>query len=117
MSYSEDRADSRSMMSVVIVCLVVVAVGVVVYFAVWAPAQNNPSTVIVQPSAPGPAGAAGATGATGAEGAAGTQGNQGVQGDQGSQGTKGDAGSQADPGGKANQGGGTIIDPEATPGR
>ena len=103
-------------MMAVVVCLVVAALGVIVYFAVWAPSQNSPNTLIVQPGAPGPAGApgaAGATGASGADGAAGVQGNQGSQGDQGAQGNQGSQGNQGDQG---TQGSGTAVDPPTTTG-
>lgn len=91
MSYSEDRADSRSLTAVVLVILGIAVVALIFYFAVYAPSRSGPETVIVQPSAaPGPAGAPGAPGATGTQGATGgtgATGAPGVQGDPGDPGT------------------------------
>gem|GEM_PF-5827385 len=93
MSYSTDRADSRSLTTIVAVLMGVALIVAILYFAVWAPSQTQgqPSTVIVQPPVAGPAGAPGATGNQGAPGATG---NQGAQGAAGSQGADGAAGSQ-----------------------
>lgn len=90
MSYSEDRADSRSLTAVVLVLLGVAVIALIFYFAVWAPARTGPDTVIVQPSAaPGPAGAPGAPGMQGATGGTGAPGSPGMQGQQGDPGDPG----------------------------
>jgi len=92
MSYSEDRADSRSLTAVVLVLLGVAVVGLVLYFSLWSPTRNGPETVIVQPSVQGPAGAPGETGAQGAPGMTGEPGMPGAQGGQGAAGASGAAG-------------------------
>ncbi len=96
MSYqSEDRADSRSLMTVMLVLGGIAVLAAIFYFAMYAPSRATNDTVIIRESTPGPAGAPGAPGATGAQG---TQGYQGTQGDQGQQGTQGNQGQQGDQG-------------------
>lgn len=94
LSYSEDRADSRSMTAVVLTLLGVVAVAMILYFAVWAPSRGGSDTVIVTPGPAGPAGTDGEQGAPGSQGAQGNQGMLGNQGNQGNQGTQGNQGNQ-----------------------
>ncbi|MEX2244729.1 MAG: hypothetical protein WD716_12905 [Fimbriimonadaceae bacterium] len=85
MSYSEDRADSRSLTAVVLVLLGIAVAAMVLYFALWSPSRND-TDIIVTPTTQGPAGPAGV------QGAQGTQGVQGTQGEQGQQGTTGTTG-------------------------
>lgn len=127
MSYSEDRADSRSLTAVVLVLVGVAAVGIILYFAVWSPSHDSAQTVIVQPNSAGPAGAPGVSGATGVQGAAGaqgttgtpgstgTQGNTGNQGDQGAKGTQGDQGSTGAQGDQGANGATGTPDPATPP--
>ncbi len=89
MSYSEDRADSRSLTAVVLVLLGIAVAAIILYFAWWQPSRTN---VIVTPGIQGPAGEQGAQGIQGSQGSQGNQGNQGNQGQQGQQGTTGTTG-------------------------
>jgi hypothetical protein len=97
MSYSEDRADSRSLTAVVLILLGIAVVGIILYFAVFKQAPVT-DTVVVTPGAQnpqppviiqGPAGAAGAPGSPGASGADGAAGQQGADGAAGSSNTTG----------------------------
>lgn len=100
MSYSEDRADSRSMTAVVLVLLGIAVAALVLYFALWAPARSAaPDTVIVTPPTQGPAGAPGAPGPTGAPGTTGAPGMPGAQGMTGEPGAQGGTGSDQTSGG------------------
>jgi hypothetical protein len=89
MSYSEDRADSRSLTAVALFLLGIAVIALLAYFAWWAPSRTPSETVIVTPSASAPAGPPGAQGAPGMSG---PQGEQGAPGGQGSQGMPGQAG-------------------------
>lgn len=107
MSYAEDRADSRSLITVLLVLLGIAVMGAIFYFAVYAPSRTEGSTIIVQPGPAGAAGPAGASGAQGAPGAQGSQGNQGNQGSDGAQGADGAGGADGAAGAAGTQGGTT----------
>ena len=112
MSYSEDRADARTMNAVyVILGFAVVAIAVAFLFYSSGKSSTSPETKIVvhdqaspAPSSPqvivtpGPSGPAGVQGNQGAPGASGANGASGADGANGDPGPQGDTGRTGKPG-------------------
>ncbi|MEX2243084.1 MAG: hypothetical protein WD716_04465 [Fimbriimonadaceae bacterium] len=78
MSYSEDRADSRTLTAVVIILLGMTVIALVFYFAWWSPSRET--DIIVTPPAQGPPGQPGQQGPPGPPGPPGNQGTTGTTG-------------------------------------
>lgn len=74
MSYSEDRADARTLTSTVLILLGIAVAAMVLYFAWWSPRQTD---VIVTPPAQGQPGQPGPQGPPGPPGPPGQSGTTG----------------------------------------
>lgn len=78
MSYSEDRADARTLTSTVLILLGIAVAAAVLYFAWWSPSRDT--DIIVTPPAQGPPGQPGQPGPPGPPGPPGNQGTTGTTG-------------------------------------
>jgi hypothetical protein len=78
MSYSEDRADSRTLTAVVIILLGMAVIALVFYFAWWSTSRDT--DIIVTPPVQGPPGQPGQPGPPGPPGPPGNQVTTGTTG-------------------------------------